>query len=272
MKTFAQIREYAMTLYQEIIQKQKEAEKNYNKVLGMNIYSPEYLKKIKDDGEAEVSKIRRSVAADLEAVMKLTIAEKRTVLNTMLIEAPDTEQMNLLNSLQIQDRSLNSDEIKSIALQLTGNYRALHALQVIAEKAGHKFHIPVQYDYQALSDALKWAEGYLNGVIFDLKNCADYRQMSLNSKVFLNVWGNGETGEVHDDVNYKINVLDVLDANEQTTPTVEPRKLTDTERTIVESLFSNDSTPNGNTMEQIMASPELKMLVSLHPKYKALLA
>lgn len=271
MKPFAQIREYAMSRYQEVVKKQNEVDQTYNRLLEKNIYSSEYLTKIKADGETEVSNVRLSVAADLEAMVKLAITEKRTALNKMLAEAPTADQMNLLNSLQLQGDTVTADEVSSIALQLTGNYRALHALQVIAEKAGHRFHIPVQYDYQALSDALKYAEGYLNGVIHDLKNATDYRLMSLNSKVFLNVWGNGEDGQSHDDLNYKNHVVDILDANEQTTPTVEPRKLTDQEKAVVESLFTDGSTLVENAMAMIMESPELRTLVSLHPKYKALL-
>ncbi len=107
-------------------------------------------------------------------------------------------------------------------------------------------------------------------MIHDLKNATNYRGMSLNSKVFLNVWGDGEDGQSHDDLNYKTHVIDVLDANEQTTPTVEPRKLTDQEKAVVESLFT-DGSPVENTVAMIMESPELRTLVSLHPKYKALL-
>ena len=270
MKTFAQIREYAMSRYQEVVKKQNEVDQTYNRLLERNIYTSEYLSKIKADGETEVSNVRLSVAADLEALVKLTITEKRAALNKMLADAPTADQMNLLNALQLQGSATTADEVSSIALQLTGNYRALHALQMVAEKAGHKFRIPVQYDYQALSDALKYAEGYLNGVIHDLKNTTDYRLMGLNSKVFLNVWGNGEDGQPHDDLNYKTNVIDVLDANEQTTPTVEPRKLTDQEKAVVEALFA-DGSPVENTVAMIMESPELRTLVSLHPKYKALL-
>lgn len=269
MKTFAQIREYAIAQYQRIASKRDEVNKNYEKLLGMNIYTPEYLQKIKDEGETEVAKVCASVAADLEAVVKLTVSEKRTALNKMLTDAPSAEQMNLLTSLQVQGNTITADEVKSIALQLSGNYRALHTLQVIAEKAGQKLHIPVQYDYQALTDALNWAEKYLYNVVSDVKNTTDYRQMGLDSKVFLDVWGGADHG-APDDLKYKNNAVDILDGNEQTTPTVEPRKLTDQERIIVESLFS-DGVPNGDAMTQIMNSPELRTLVSLHPKYKALL-
>ena len=269
MKTFAQIREYAMTRYQDVIRKQDEIQDNYTKVLGLNIYTQDYLKKIKEQGEAEIASVCADVANELEAFVKDAVAEKRTALNKMLADAPTTDQMNLLNSIQFQGTTITADEISSIALQLTGNYRALHALQIIAEKAGHRFHIPVQYDYQALSDALKYAEGYLNRVIRDLRAHSDYRKMDLDSKIFLNVWGNGDTNQIHDDLNYKTNVVDVLDANEQTSPTVEPRKLTDQEKAVVESLFTDG--PSSRVMAMIMESPELRTLVSLHPKYKALL-
>ncbi len=124
MNTFAQLRQFAITRYQDLIKTQDEVEQTYNKMLGKNIYSADYLKKIKADGEAEVSKVRLSIAADLEAMVKLAITEKRTALNKMLAEAPTADQMNLLNSLQLQVDTVTADEVSSIALQLTGNYRA----------------------------------------------------------------------------------------------------------------------------------------------------
>ena len=268
MKTFAELREYAITQYQKIVSKQAEVNKAYQKLIDLNIYAPDYLKKIKDEGETEVAKVRASVVADLEAAVKLTVTEKRTALNKMLADAPSVEQTNLLTALRIQGSEITPDEIKSIAVQLTGNYRALHSLQIIGSQAGHNLHIPVSYDYQALTDALRWTEKYLHSAIDDLKNTTDYREMGLDSKVFFDVWGGKENG-APDDMNYKTYAVDILDGNEQTTPTVEPRKLTAQEQAIVEGLFS-DGLPSGDAMTQIMNSPELRALVSLHPKYKVL--
>lgn len=266
MKTFAEIRTYAIEQYSRIAEKQAEVDAAYEKMLGMNIYTPEYLAKIKKAGEAEVAAVRADAAANLEAVVKLTLAEKKTALEKMLVTAPSTEQTNLLNTLQVQGNRITPDEIKSIAVQISGNYRALHALQTIAEKAGHRLHLPVQSDYQELTEALKWTEKYLNKAIADMKNTTHYRQMNFDSRCFFDVYGGDGT---HDDLNYKTAAIDILDGNTQTTPKVEARTLSDQEKTIVESLFS-DGTPVEDAMTQIMNSPELKTLVSLHPKYKAL--
>lgn len=268
MKTFAEIREYAIEQYSRVTKKQAEVDKAYNKLMEMNIYTPEYLKKVKDAGISEVAEVRADAAANLEAVVKLTLAEKKTALEKMLVAAPTTEQTNVLASLQVQGDKITADEIKSIAVQLSGNYRALHALQVIAEKAGHRLSIPIQYDYQALTDALKWTKNYLFTAIADLKNTTHYREMNFDSRCFLDVYGGAGT-EVHEDMNYKANAIDILDGNKQTTPTVEARTLSDQERTIVESLFS-DGKPVEDAMKQIMNSPELRTLVGLHPDYKAL--
>ena len=143
MKTFAEIRTYAIEQYSRIAEKQAEVDAAYEKMLGMNIYTPEYLAKIKKAGEAEVADVRADAAANLEAVVKLTLAEKKTALEKMLVTAPSTEQTNLLNTLQVQGNRITPDEIKSIAVQISGNYRALHALQAIAEKAGHRLYLPV---------------------------------------------------------------------------------------------------------------------------------
>lgn len=126
MKTFAEIRTYAIEQYSRIAEKQAEVDAAYEKMLGMNIYTSEYLTKIKKAGEAEVAAVRAVAAANLEAVVKLTLAEKKTALEKMLATAPSTEQTNLLNTLQVQGNRITPDEIKSIAVQLSGNYRALH--------------------------------------------------------------------------------------------------------------------------------------------------
>lgn len=129
-----------------------------------------------------------------------------------------------------------------------------------------RLHLPVQSDYQELTEALKWTEKYLYTAIDDMKNTTHYRQMNFDSRCFFDVYGGDGT---HDDLNYKTAAIDILDGNTQTTPKVEARTLSDQEKTIVESLFS-DGTPVEDAMTQIMNSPELKTLVSLHPKYKAL--
>ena len=268
MKTFAEIRKYAIEQYSRIAEKQGEVDAAYEKMAGMKIYTPEYLAKIKKAGEAEVAAVRADAAANLEAVVKLTLAEKKTALEKMNGTSPSTEQMNLLTALQMRGNSITPDEIKSIAVQLSGNYMALHALQGIANNAGHRLQIPVQSDYQELTEALKWTEKYLYTAIADMKNTTHYRQMNLNSRCFFDVYGGADDG-AHDDLNYKATAIDILDGNTQTTPKVEARTLSDQEKTIVESLFS-DGTPVEDAMTQIMNSPELKTLVSLHPKYKAL--
>lgn len=268
MKTFAEIRTYAIEQYSRIIKKQNEVDAAYEKMIRMKIYTQEYLAKIKKDCEAEVAAVRADAAVNLEAVVKLTLAEKKVALEKMLVASPSTEQMNLLNVIQVQGDRITLEEINSIAIQLSGNYRALHALQVIVGRVGYKLHLPIQFDYQALTDALNWTEKYLNKAITDMKNTTHYRQMTPDSRCFFNIYG--AAGEqAHDDLNYKTTAIDILDGNAQTTPKVEVRTLSDQEKTIVESLFS-DGTPVEDTMTQIMNSPELKTLVSLHPKYKAL--
>ena len=104
--------------------------------------------------------------------------------------------------------------------------------------------------------------------IADMKNTTHYRQMNFDSRCFFDVYGGADDG-THDDLNYKTTAIDILDGNTQTTPKVEARTLSDQEKTIVESLFS-DGTPVEDAMTQIKNSPELKTLVSLHPDYKAL--
>lgn len=268
MKTFAEVREYAKEQYARIAKKQAEVDAAYEKMVNMKIYTPEYLQKIKKEGETAVADVRADAAANLEAVVKLTIAAKKTALEKMLTAAPSTEQTNILSSLQLQGNKITPDEIKSIAAQLSGNYRALHSLEAIAGRAGHRLHLPIQYDYQTLREALKWTEKYLNTVIADMRRSKHYREMNFDSRCFLDVYGGAGT-EAHEDMKYKANAIDILDGNKQTTPTVEARTLSDQERTIVESLFS-DGKPVEDAMTQIMNSPELKTLVGLHPDYQAL--
>ena len=77
MKTFAEIRKYAIEQYSRIAEKQAEVDAAYEKMAGMKIYTPEYLTKIKKAGEAEVAAVRADAAANLEAVVKLTLAGRK---------------------------------------------------------------------------------------------------------------------------------------------------------------------------------------------------
>lgn len=268
MKTFKELRQYGMELFKTISDVQAENEKRLSKLREMRVYSPEYLAQNQKKADEEFQKTVKLISSQFAEAVKETVENKRTALNQMLTVPPTTEQLNILNSIQFQGKNISESEIQSIAVQLTGNYRCLHSLEAIAQQAGIKLHIPAQYDFQQLNDALNHAAGYLRERVHDLATYnGQSRNWTFDSKCFFGVWEGTEDQPVPF---YGDDAL-ILDGNEQTTPvpTVEKRTLTDAEIRVIEALFSNMDP--GMAMAQVLASPELRSLVSIHPEYGKML-
>lgn len=291
---FLELMNEGRRLYKLVADKKAEMDEADNslkkQVVGrVQIYSNEYLQKAKEKHNQEFEKVRTNAATEFYGMVQTVVSEKRVALNKMLTDAPSTDQVNLLTALQMRGDSIEADEIKSVALQLLGNYQALHTLQVMADKIGIRIHFPAQYDYQELTVTLNRAEKYLNDMFHDLDNFTETRLMGFNAKAFFHVYPDGDTPEQTYTDRIYVAMADILDGNGQITPeiTTESRKLTDAEKAVVESLFSGvnhaalDRELAGSTvaaspelnsaMARIMNSPELLALVRLHPVYGKLL-
>lgn len=226
MKTFMEIRMEGRRLYRVISTAKAEKEAALQKLKALGVYTPDYLLTIQKKNDEEIRDVVKSVSTEFKDIVKETISGKREAVNKMLVDAPTADQMNLLNSLQFQGNTLTLDEAKAISTQLIGNYRAVHAFQMIAEKAGIRVHLPVECDYQQLTEALNRAETYLNARVHELATFTDAKNTSFFFRMFFDTWDGGESIP---DGQYTPNAL-MLDSNEQTTPKVEP--ITEPEETV----------------------------------------
>lgn len=214
MKTFVEIRAYAMKMFAAMETVQAEYDKAIKDLKDSGKYNASYILNVQNDFTIKFTAEVKKAADELGEIVKTTCDQKRNAIEKMLTEAPSNDQMNLLNALKLQGKDIDPDEVKSIAAQLMGNYRAIHALQVMAEGAGIKLSFPAQYDYQQLKDALNRAEAYLKDRVRDLSNYTDKNHMDFYSKMFFGVW---EGGLLLPDNAYTADA-ELLDSNEQIAP------------------------------------------------------
>ncbi len=214
MKTFTEIRNYAMEMFSAMSEVQHKYEITMADMKNSGKYSNAYLLEVQNNFKAKFSDDVKKAAEELGEIVKATCEAKRSAIEKMLVEAPSNEQMNLLNALKMQGKGLEPDEVKSIAAQLMNNYRAIHALRVMVADQGIKLSFPAQYDYQQLKDSLNRVEAYLKDRVKDISNYTDRNHMDFYSKMFFGVWKGGE--------NYLDNAYSadatLLDSNEQIAP------------------------------------------------------
>ena len=214
MKTFVEIRAYAMKIYAAMATAQADYEKAITDLKDSGKYNASYIQSVQNDFTIKFTAEVKKAAEELGEIVKATCDHKRNAIEKMLTEAPSNDQMNLLNALKLQGKGIEPDEVKSIAAQLMGNYRAIHALRVMAAEQGIKLSFPAQYDYQQLKDTLNRAEAYLKDRVRDLSNYTDQKHMDFYSKMFFGVW---EGGLLLPDNAYTADA-ELLDSNEQIAP------------------------------------------------------
>lgn len=214
MKTFIEIRAYAMKIFAAIATLQADYKKTFTNLKDSGKYNASYLLNVQNEFTIKFAAEVKKAADELGEVVKATCDHKRKAIEKMLTEAPSNDQMNLLNTLKLQGKGIEPDEVKSIAAQLMGNYRAVHALRVMAEEQGIRLSFPAQYDYQQLKDTLNRAEAYLKDRVRDLSNYTDDKHMDFYSKMFFGVW---EGGLLLPDNVYTPDA-ELLDSNEQIAP------------------------------------------------------
>lgn len=214
MKTFIAIRSYAMQTYAEMATAQGKYEEAIKELKNSGKYSAAYIQDVEKDFTTKFTDAVKKAAEELGEIVKATCDHKRNAIEKMLTEAPSNDQMNLLNALKLQGKGIEPEEVKSIAAQLMGNYRAIHALRVMAAEQGIKLSFPAQYDYQQLKDTLNRAEAYLKDRVQDLANYTDKSHMDFYSKMFFGAW---EGGLLLPDNAYTADA-ELLDSNEQIAP------------------------------------------------------
>ena len=213
MKTFQELRTEGQRLYKETAEAAAKKEQALQKIVDMKVYRDDYIKRARAETEQEISDLWASAGAAFQAITKTAVSEKRDALKQMLSTPPTTDQMNLLNTLQLDKSQPSQEEAETIAAALADNYRASHALQGILEKVGFTLRLAPTCDYAALTDALNQVEAYLKDRAHELKNFTTWRNAHPWFRLFF--------GEGWNDTVYSPNA-ELLDGNKQTTPTVEP--------------------------------------------------
>ena len=214
MKTFIEIRTYAMKIFGELATVQGDYKKAIADLKDSGKYNDTYIQSVENDFTIKFTAEVKKASEEFGEIVKTTCDHKRKAIETMLTTPPSTEQMNLLNVLKLQGKGIELDEVKSIAEQLMGNYRAIHALRVMASEAGIRLSFPAQYDYQELKETLNRAEAYLKDRVHDLANYTDKNRMDFYGKMFFGVW---EGGALLPDNVYTADA-ELLDSNGQIAP------------------------------------------------------
>lgn len=238
--TFEGLRNEFSKVAKKFYSVQKEHEAKLKEIKASGIYADKYIKdKIAEFSNKEAS-IKSECVDEIKEATKKVIDKKKSAINSMLSTAPTQEQINLLQSLKMQGKSLSKAEINAILPELANNYRALKTMQSIAEGVGYTVVLPSQYDYEELSSSLDLAEKYLADRIDDIGK--PIRDWSLASDCFFgqirfNLSDEEWSVQQWEDPLYS-KYAKVLDGNIQTAPTVEPvKKLTESEKQMLDRLF-----------------------------------
>lgn len=211
--TFAQIRMEGQRLYKETAEAVFKKEAALQKIVEMKVYRDDYITRAKAETEKEISDLWASAGGAFQIIVKDAIYDKREALKKMLATPPTMDQLNLLNTLQLDNGQPSKAEAEAIATALADNYRASHALQGILDKAGFTLRLAPTCDYAALADALNQVEAYLKDRAHELKNFTSWRNAHPWFRLFF--------GEGWEDTVYCPNA-ELLDGNKQTAPQVEP--------------------------------------------------
>ena len=240
--TFEGLRNEFIKVAKEFYKVQREHEAELKEIKTSDIYSDKYIQNKEAEFKNKEAAIISEYVGGIKEATKKVIDTKKAAINSMLSTAPTQEQLNLLQSLKMQGKSLSKTEISAILPELATNYRALKTMQTIAQGVGFSVSLPAQYDYEELHRSIELAEKYLAERINDLGK--PVRQWSLASDCFFGPVKynlSDEEWEVQkwDDPQYS-NFAEVLDGNVQTSPIVEPVKtLSDGEKEILNNMFAN---------------------------------
>jgi hypothetical protein len=238
--TFEGLRNEFIKVAKKFYSVQREHEAELKEIKASGIYADKYIR----DKEAEFRNKEASIISEyvgeIKETAKKVIDKKKSAINSMLSTAPTQEQINLLQSLKMQGKSLSKAEIIAILPELANNYRALKTMQSIAEGVGYSVMLPSQYDYEEMSRSLEKVEQYLADRIDDIGKPA--KEWSLASDCFFgsvkfNLSDEEWEKQKWEDPLYS-EYAKVLDGNIQTAPTVEPvKELTKGEKMMLDRLF-----------------------------------
>ena len=240
--TFAGLRDEFIRIAERIYKAQKDADSELTEIKKSGIYSDIYIQRKESELKAEYETLVAKSRKEIEDLVAEVISTKRTAVNRMLTTAPSREQIDLLQSLEMQGKSLSETEINVILPELTDNYRALKTMQSIAKNVGFNVVLPAQYNYEDIKQNLDRAEAYLNDRIKDMGR--PVREWHLASDCFYGPIKYNLSAEEWEKQKWEDPIYsefaEVLDGNVQTAPIIEPvKELTEAEAEILNGLFAN---------------------------------
>ncbi len=240
--TFEGLRNEFIKVAEKICNVQREQAAKLKEIKTSGKYSDKYIQNKEAEFRNTEAGIISECVSQIKKTTKKVIDTKKEAVKRMLFTAPTQEQLNLLQSLKMQGKSLSKVEISAILPELANNYRALKTMQTIAQGVGFTVSLPAQYDYEELNRNVEMAEKYLADRINDIGK--PVRQWSVASNCFFgpvkfNLSSEEWERQKWDDPLYA-SFAKVLDGNVQTAPTVEPVKtLSDGEKEILDNMFAN---------------------------------
>lgn len=201
--TFRGLREHGQRCYNQLLTVREDWKCELETL--SHIYSDSYLAEKRVEAENDEKAIINGFKSYATTVIEL----KKAAIEDLLVAPPSDSQLNLLKALQMQGSNIDENEIKSMAAQMSGNYRALKALQGIAATAGYEFAIPDSLDYSTMKESVEWTENYLKKVCTEIGKPSE--NMSFDAIEFF--------GE-YDAPRYNGIAVSVLDENSQNMPTI----------------------------------------------------
>lgn len=264
--TFEGLRNEFIKEAEKICKAQREHAAELKEIKASGIYADKYIQNKEAEFRNKEAVIVSEGVAKIKEATKKIIDTKKAALNKMLTTAPTQEQLNLLQSLKMQGKSLSKTEIDAILPELADNYRALKNMQAIAQGVGFTVIFPSQYDYDEMSRSLEKAEKYLAERTEDIGKPT--REWSLASDCFFgpvkyNLSAEEWEAQKWSDPLYSDFAI-VLDGNIQTAPIVEPvKELTKGEKQILNNLFADREGEDLKEAVKLAAeSPNITELIS----------
>lgn len=260
-----ELRKEGIKMYAQMKQLMDAHTQTVHNLRHSEVYADDYKAKLIMQEDEKFNTEKETLRVAFADLVKQAIATKRENISAMCVAPPTQEQLNLLSALQLRGKSITENEFLQLAPKLMTNYNAINALRGLAATCGYTLTLPASHDYEKIMESMDWAENYLNARVNDFAQ--PWSAMSFDGRAFF--------GEGWDDVNYREYATNILDSNTQLDiplPTIEKRKLTENEEQILDSLFygySDDMLTE--KVKSAVASPEIKTLVELHPKYSTFL-
>lgn len=213
---------------------QNERQELNNKIKSLSkTWSAEVIEKHKTALNDEFNQLEKIIRDCMQNDIKSLVSAKKQAIADMLATPPTTDQLCLMQALEMRKGNVDSLELESILPSLFGNYQAMKMLQNIAAQSGNNVTLPVQLNCKTMFDNLNSIEDYLMRACDYLT--VDKKDLPIEYHAFYFV--NPEEKETHSDPIFN-EYTKLLDSVPQLNAVkVDKTSLNESESTIVKHLF-----------------------------------